>query len=206
MHNRGFPRPGNNGYERERNEWYVEPPWCVHQFLDYLDAIGEPIVGEVLDPACGGGTIVSVCLERGIPARGSDYVDRGFGEVRDLRDITERVDNVITNVPYSKAEMCVRKLITVVCRRLIMILPLTFWEGQKRHRGLHRESPPKFFYPCGDRPSMPPGVDTGIRDQFGAIVQPANTGGKAPYAWFEYHPGFQGQTTVRLLNPRKDAA
>jgi hypothetical protein len=202
--NRGFPRPGNNGFGIAREEWYVEPRWCVHQFLDYLDFIGEPIIGEVLDPACG--TIVSVCRERGIPARGSDYIDRGFGEVRDLFDLTEQVDNIITNVPYSKAEPCVRKLITLVRRKLIMILPLTFWESQRRHRGLHREIPPKFFYPCGDRPSMPPGVDTGSRDAFGAIVQPVNVGGKAPYAWYEYWRGFQGQTIVRIMNPRKDAA
>jgi hypothetical protein len=101
-----FPRPGNNGHDREANEWYVEPPWCVHQLLDHLDAIGEPIKGGVLDPACGGGTIVSVCLSRGIPATGSDYVDRGFGAVRDLFDLTEKVDNIIVNVPFSKAEPC----------------------------------------------------------------------------------------------------
>jgi hypothetical protein len=206
MNIRGFPRPGNNGFKIVEREWYVEPRWCVHQFLDYLDAIAEPIVGEVLDPACGGGTIPSVCLERGIPARGSDNVDRGFGEVRDLFSVTEKVDNIITNVPYSNAEPCVRHLITITRYRLIMILPLTFWEGQKRHRGLHREIPPEYFYPCGNRPSMPPGVDTGIRDQFGAIVQPTNSGGKGPYAWFEYRPGFQGSATVRIMNPRKDAA
>jgi hypothetical protein len=201
-----FPRPGNNNFEIADDEWYVEPRWCVHQFLDYLDAIGEPVRGGVLDPACGGGTIVSVCLERGIPAKGSDYKPRGFGEVRDLFSITAKVDNVITNVPYSKAEECVRHLITLVRYRLLMILPLTFLESQKRHRGLHREIPIKYYYPCGDRPSMPVGVDTGIRDQFGAIVQPANKGGKGPYGWCEYEPGFQGETIIRFMNPRRKAA
>jgi hypothetical protein len=85
-------------------------------------------------------------------------------------------------------------------------LPLTFLEGQKRQRGLHREIPPKFVYPCGNRPSMPPGIDTGVRDQFGAIVQPVNAGGKGPYAWYEYVPGYCGPTVIRIMNPRKDAA
>jgi hypothetical protein len=35
-----FPRPYNNGFEIEDDEWYVEPRWCVHQLLDHLDAIG----------------------------------------------------------------------------------------------------------------------------------------------------------------------
>ena len=203
-----FPRPYNNGFEIEDDEWYVEPRWCVHQFLDHLDAIGEPIKGGVLDPACGGGTIVSVCLERGIPARGSDYVDRGFRgpfEARDIFTITEMTDNVITNVPFSKAEECVRHLITIVRRRLFMILPLTFLESQRRHRGLHREIPIKYYYPCGDRPSMPPGVDTGIRDRFGAIEQPVNSGGKGPFGWCEYEPGFQSETVIRIMNPRRRA-
>jgi hypothetical protein len=53
---------------------------------------------------------------------------------------------------------------------------------------------------------MPPGVDTGIRDQFGAIVQPASAGGKGPFAWFEYTPGFRGEATARIMDPRKEAA
>jgi hypothetical protein len=158
MCNRGYPL--RSGYERDPNEWYVEPRWCVYQMLDTIE-----IEGEVLDPACGGGTIVSVCLERGIPARGSDYDDLGFGAVRDQFTITEKIDNVITNVPFGKAEKCLRHLITIVRRKLVMILPLTFWESQRRTQDLHREIPPRFWYPCGDRPSMPPGKDTGQRDR-----------------------------------------
>jgi hypothetical protein len=206
MANKGFPRPGNNGFRRVRDDCYVEPPWAVHQFLDYLDSQGRPIVGEVLDPCCGYGTIVSVCLSRGIRARGSDIVDRGFGEVRDLLTITEEIDNVMANFPFSKAEEFVRHLMPLVRRRMLLILPLTWWESQGRHRGLHREMPMKHWYPCGDRPSMPPGVDTGIRDQFGATVQPDNKGGKGPYAWFEYERGFRGNATALIMDPRKEAA
>jgi hypothetical protein len=104
----------------------------------------------------------------------------------------------------------VRHLISLVRYRLYMILPLTFLESQRRHRlhhGLHREVPIKYYYPCGDRPSMPIGVDTGIRDRFGAIEQPANSGGKGPFGWCEYEPGFLGETIIRFMNPRrKDAA
>jgi hypothetical protein len=197
--NRGYPR--HSGYRRERNEWYVEPRWCVHQILDAVE-----IKGEVLDPCCGGGTIVSICLDRGIPAHGSDYVDRGFGEVRDVFDIAEPMDNVISNVPYSKAELIIRHLLPLVRHKLLLILPLTFWESRKRNKGLHREIPPRFWYPCSDRPSMPPGLMTDQRDRFGALIQPDNKGGTAPYAWFEYEPGYRGPSIMKLMNLRKDAA
>lgn len=90
--NKGYPR--NSGYERVYRDFYVEPRWVVRLLLDV-----ESFEGAVVDPCCGTGTIPSVCLERGIPATGSDIVNRGFGEVRDLFSITERVDNIISNGP-----------------------------------------------------------------------------------------------------------
>src|SRR5215471_6763266 len=99
--NKGYPR--NSGYQRMAKDFYVEPPWVVHLLLDV-----ESFEGEVLDPCCGSGTIPSVCLQRGIPARGSDIVGRGFGEVCDLFTITEPVDNIVSNVPYGMAELCAR--------------------------------------------------------------------------------------------------
>jgi hypothetical protein len=90
--NRGYPR--NSSYARVDKDFYVEPRWCVELMLD-----AETFDGDVLDPCCGIGTIPSVCLARGIFARGSDIVDRGFGKMRDLFTITEPVDNIISNVP-----------------------------------------------------------------------------------------------------------
>jgi hypothetical protein len=204
MRNRGYPR--RSGYEREENEWYVEPRSCVHQILDQLADEGRPMEGEVLDPTCGGGTIVSVCLQHGLVAKGSDHVDRGFGEVRDLRTITEPLDNVIANFPFSKAEEFIRHLLPLVRGRMLLILPLTFQESGKRIWGLHRELPARFCYPCALRPSMPPGVPDCPRDHYGALIQPVNRGGTAPFAWFEYHPGYRGDTIIKLFNPRKQAA
>ena len=75
--NRGYPR--RSGYARVDRDFYVEPRWVVELLLDV-----ETFEGAVYDPACGSGTIPSVCLQRGIPATGSDIVHRGFGEARDF--------------------------------------------------------------------------------------------------------------------------
>jgi hypothetical protein len=165
----------------------------VDQLLD-----AEEFDGEVLDPCCGGGTIVSACLSRGIPARGSDLVDRGFGEVRDLFALTEKVDNIISNVPYRIAEACARHMFTIARRKVALILRMPFWESRERH-GFFSEFPPHTWYPCSDRPSMKAGTMTDQRDEHGALVQPRNTGGTMPYGWWVWRIGHRGPTQVRLL-------
>jgi hypothetical protein len=40
----------------------------------------------------------------------------------------------------------------------------------------------------------------GPRDQFGAIVQPENSSGKAPYGWCCWETGFSGKTEMRVLD------
>ena len=181
------------GYARVQNDWYVEPRWVVHSLLDV-----ESFEGTVLDPCCGGGTIPSVCLARGIAATGSDLVDRGFGEVRDLFSLTEPVDNIISNVPFGIAEQCARHILKLARRKVALILPMPFWESEERVP-FFREYPPIRWYPCSSRPSMPPGIMTGQRDRYGAIIQPLSSGDTRPYGWFVWERGFKGNTSVLQL-------
>jgi hypothetical protein len=172
--NTGYPR--RSRYQCVDSEWYVEPRWCVRQLLD-----AEPFNGEILDPCCGRGTIVSVCRERGYPARGGDLRDRGLGTVKDLFDITEPVDNVIANIPYRLAEVCSRHILTITSRTAALILTMAFWESRARN-ALFRDHPLVRWYPCSDRPLMPPG-DPNSNVIRTALVQPKAYGGTAPYGW-----------------------
>jgi hypothetical protein len=56
-------------YEPIPNEYFREPRWAPERLFD-----NEPIQGSLHDPCCGGGTIVSVALDRGLQATGSDIV------------------------------------------------------------------------------------------------------------------------------------
>jgi hypothetical protein len=85
-------------------------------------------------------------------------------------------------------------MLTLVRRKLILILPLTFMTDQKRD-DFFKEYPPIRVWACSDRPSMPPPVLDGPRDRFGAIIQPVNTGGTMPYAWFVWERGYNGPPT-----------
>jgi hypothetical protein len=191
MRNRGYPR--RSGYKRVKDDFYVEPRWVVELILDV-----EEIEGEVLDPCCGTGTIPSVCLDRGINARGSDIKHRGFGEVRDLFTITEAVGVIISNIPYKNAEKYLRHMLILVRKKLIVILPLTIWESRRRDP-FFRDNPPVRCWVCSDRPSMPPGRSNGERDHNGAVIQPESKGGTAPYCWLVFVPGFKGDTVIKRL-------
>lgn len=114
--------------------------------------------------------------------RGSDIVNRGFGEVRDVFTITEPVDNIISNIPFKIAEPCARHLLNLARRKVALILPMTFWESRGRH-GFFEEHPPIRYWPCSDRPSMPPGQVEGQRDRWGAVIQLESRGGTMPYGW-----------------------
>jgi hypothetical protein len=197
IRNKGYPR--RSGYLRVDKDFYVEPPWVVHLLLDV-----ETFTGAVHDPCCGSGTIPSVCRERGLVATGADLVHRGFGEVRDLFASHERVDNIISNVPYGIAEQCARHMLTLARHKIALILPMTFWESRRRAQ-FFQEHPPIRWFPCGDRPSMPPGMMHGERDPYGAIIQPPSRGGTMPYGWFVFEPGFRGVTSTIRLPLRKRA-
>ena len=90
------------------------------------------------------------------------------------------MDNIISNFPYGnrldatdgrilheRVEHC----LGLVRRKLVLILPMTFWESRPRH-AFFRRYPPVWWAPCSDRPSMPPGTIEGPRDHNGAIIQP----------------------------------
>jgi hypothetical protein len=194
-----YPRPNAADYKLDKWGFYVENRWAIHQLLDSV-----PITGPVHDPCCGTGTIPSVCLKRGITATGSDIQDRGFGETIDMFDLTGPYNTIISNLPYGNKIADGRRLLEPVdhCRRLvrhqlILILPLTFLESRERN-AYFREHPLAWFAPCSNRPSMPPGVH-GPHDRFGAIIQPENAGGKAPYGWFAWQPNYRGETRLILL-------
>jgi hypothetical protein len=85
-------------------------------------------------------------------------------------------------------------------------MPLTFLESMERNV-YFREHPLAWFAPCSNRPSMPPGVtEDRPRDRFGAIVQPENAGGKAPYGWFCWQANYRGSNPMKLLEPKSKAA
>lgn len=194
---RGNPRA--SGYERADADWYREPGWLVDALLD-----AEPIVGAVHDPACGGGTIPSRCLARGIPATGADMHDRGYGlPGSDFLAVDASLapfDNIIVNPPFSLAQEFVEQALKLASRKVIIIQRLAFAEGQKRRR-MFEATPLKKIWISSKRACMPPGAGftDGQRDQWGALKTQDGRGGAIAYAWFVWERGYIGRPEVGWL-------
>jgi hypothetical protein len=79
-----------------------------------------------------------------------------------------------------------------------LLLRLPFLEGQCRKEFLCR-TPLAMVLVSSRRVSCPPGLLDGPRDKWGAIMQPEERGGKMPYAWFIWQPGYTGEPTIGWL-------
>jgi hypothetical protein len=169
-------------YKRAKHDYYREPRWLIDKLLTR-----EIFTGPVLDPACGGGTIISACRDHGLDAAGSDLVDRGFKcTIRDFRTVTGPVANTFSNPPYGQAEEFARHFLAITENKVVLLLRLAFLESIRRER-FFSTYPFTRLWICVPRPSMPDGLVTGTngeQDRNGALVVPKATGGSMLYGFF----------------------
>jgi hypothetical protein len=182
MRPRGNPR--SSGYARQTLDWYVEPEWSVEGLFDV-----EKFTGTILDPACGSGTIVRVCRARGLEARGSDIVDRGYGyPVADFFGLTAPVDNLISNMPFGAADQFIPHALELARDKVAILGRLTLLEGQKRRQRIWGATPLCRVWVFSRRVSMPPG------DQNLPAI-----GGSVAYAWFIWQHGYRGPASIGFI-------
>jgi hypothetical protein len=182
----------SNLWEREANDWYVEPEWCSLRLFEE-----EKFEGQIHDPACGRGTIVISALKSGMVAAGSDLVDRGWDSTLTPHNFLEsehRRDNIVCNPPFAVAEKFLEKALELAHRKVALLLPANWVQGDKRSRWL-QSTPLRCVYFITPRPSMPPGhvLEAGGR--------PGN--GTTDYAWFVWLRGFDGIPEIRWLRRDK---
>lgn len=81
-------------YKKIKNNFVRTPKEITETLLDL-----EKFEGTILEPCCGDGAISEVLKERGFNTKSSDLFDYGYGEIKDVFDISEEQENVITNPP-----------------------------------------------------------------------------------------------------------
>ena len=161
-------------WARQTDDWYVEPQWVSSRLFDV-----EPFGGEIWDPACGGGNIITAALCAGLKACGSDKIRRYPGAI--VHDFLaqgewpDRVDNIVSNPPFKHAQRFVEIALSITAGKVAMLLPASWIQGDKRSRWLE-ETPLSKVYFLTPRPSMPPG------EVIAAGMAPG--GGTVDYAWF----------------------
>lgn len=164
---------------RDEFDWYVEPGRCTEQLLT-----AERFVGDILDPCCGQGNIVTTLRTAGCEAFGTDKVDRAAGAVwflgvsDFLTDSPENADNIVMNPPFyggKGAEAFIRRALAHVPGKVAVFVDRRFCTGKGRATGLYRDHRPARVYEITPRPSCPPGTYLLAGNKAG--------GGTADYAW-----------------------
>lgn len=186
-------------YQRDADDWYVEPRWCVEQLASAIDFAGQTI----WDPCCGGGTIPDVFRDRGMDTFATDIVDRGYAHFDALHDATHADFvgdhlSVVTNPPFRAAEVIVRAMLAVVDYHVCILQQLSFLASKGRH-ALFTEYPPSEILILSRRPSMPPG------HLLAELGDKAFKGGTQDFCWIVWTRGHVGQTRTRWLNPETAA-
>lgn len=172
-------------YPKVANDWFVEPDWAVHGLFDMVE-----FQGPIWDPACGGGTIPRVAIARGYDARGTDLIDRGYGDQQDfLTGYLPPAGDIICNPPFTLVEPFLRRALASALYRVAFLLRLSWMEGRRR-RWVWDETPLAEILPFAGRVSMPPG-GSGIKAQGGAVA----------FAWFVWDQDQPRLRSGRYLPP-----
>lgn len=80
----------------------------------------EDFEGSILEPCCGDGAISRVLREK-YDVVSSDKYNYGYGNTRDLFDISEQYDNVITNPPFTQQQLVKKHLLSIVKNKLVLL-------------------------------------------------------------------------------------
>ena len=95
----------------------------------------------------------------------------------DFFSLTNPVDNIVSNPPFSPIERFVEHALTLAWHKVVILARLAFLEGVKRRDGFFRTAPLARVWVSSRRASMPPGG----RD--------IRRGGSIPFAWFVFEHG-----------------
>jgi len=178
-------------WQREENEHYVEPEWCSARLFEV-----ERFEGTIQDPACGFGRVVSSAHAAGLPAFGTDLVDRGFQGLRSQADFfgqTTKVSNIVSNPPFDIFKEFTQHALSLTSRKVALIwlvrtLPAARWLQQTPLARILYLTP---------RPSMPPGHIIAAGEKPG--------GGKQDFCWLIWDHAHVGAATVGWLHRDREA-
>ncbi len=168
-------------YQRNDNDFYIEPRWCIEALIKAIK-----FEGQIHDPACGTGKIPLTFTAHGFTCTAHDLIDRGFGVsgIDYLKD-TNIYDNIVTNPPYNKSELFIKRALYNVTGRVAILARIAFLASQKRYELFTDYITPEKVVILSRRPSMPPGG-------LGIIPQ----GGKTDFCWIVWNRNHIGPSEI----------
>ena len=161
-------------YKRIKNNFVRTPREITEALLKM-----EDFEGKILEPCCGDGAISEVLKENGFEVESSDLFDYNYGEMKDLFDIEEEQDNIITNPPFSLKVDMIEKLLSITKRKLVLLWYVknigNLLEG-RRHKNL------KTIYIFKKR------IDW-EETKIGWL-----------FAWYVWEKGYEGDVTIKRID------
>jgi len=187
----------NRASAKDGPDDYPTPPWATRAFLHHV--VQERMTDKVVwEPAANRGFMVRALAERFGQVIASDFMDYGAGfPVVDFLtgpspvDFGQRVDWIITNPPFNKAEAFVERALAVATEGVAFILRSSWMEGKGRYERLFSHRPPSVVAQHTERVPMVQG----------RLDQKAVT--QMPYAWFVWRQGGQVLTELRWVPPSR---
>lgn len=169
---------------RAEYDYYATPPSAVEDLLNV-----ETFNNNILEPACGGGSISNSLLSHGYNITSSDLIDRGFGEVKDFFEIKNWQGDIVTNPPYNIAKDFVNHALSIIPigNKVAMLLKITFLESKSRGE-LFKQNPPIRIYVYSER------IACAINGNFDKAKSSAIC-----YAWFIWEKGYSGSPSIHWL-------
>jgi hypothetical protein len=150
----------------------------------------EKFEGPIWDPAAGMGRISLTARTAGYDAHATDINPTGSGVATlDFRDAPLRSYpiNIVSNPPFSLSEVFAKWSLAVAARKVVLLLPANWVQGDKRSRWL-ATTPLRRVLFLTPRPSMPPGA---------VVVSGGKPGnGTTDYAWFIWEHGYAGKPEI----------
>lgn len=181
---------GSSKFERQKDDWYPEPAWCVELLAD-----AEPFADHIWDPCCGKGTIPSVFQARGKRVTGTDIVWRGWGKKPARKHGLDFLagaplkasGDIVMNPPYKVLREFIDQALKTGAGKIAVLTRMSFLASAKRYDWFV-QLPVKRVWVLSDRPSMPPG-DVAVKA----------TGGMADYCWIILQPGWDKEPRLNWL-------
>lgn len=116
--------------EEHDNDYYPTPEMAIWPFLEK-----EEFVGTIWECACGDGAISRCLLKKYDQVISTDLIWRGYkGSISGVNFLQTnlRIDNIVTNPPYSLKDQFVEKALQLVRNKAAMLLPKGYLDAKKR--------------------------------------------------------------------------
>lgn len=171
-------------WERDPDDWYVEPLWCDEAMFARVE-----FDGHIVDPCCGLGRILDAAKAAGYDTIGCDIRDRGASSRHafwqsDFFAIKDTAPNIVCNPPYKYAERFVAHCVERAARKTAVLLRAQWANAGARSRWLET-LPLRHVLALAPRPSMPPGAVILAGEKPGS--------GTTDYSWFVFERGYTGR-------------